>query len=181
MKDLVNKIRHDVLQWRLNNYKTEFTEIKEILNFQKTEIENLYKYLRKAQFEAIETYLFLRFVKKTPKIIDLYKTYYSTPPEFCKALNINHIPEHSFRYIKNIEDILSDLKDAKTLKEYKYHSLIETLNLDYPSYILALAMGSGKTNIISSIIAIEFAIAIANEKMAEFNFMQNYSSDSFEA
>ena len=173
MKDLVNKIRHDVLQWRLNNYKSEFTEIKEILNFQKTEIENQYKYLRKAQFEAIETYLFLRFVKKTPKIIDLYKTYYSTPPEFCKALNINHIPEHSFRYIKNIEDILSDLKDAKTLKEYKYHSLIETLNLDYPSYILALAMGSGKTNIISSIIAIEFAIAIANEKMAEFNFMQN--------
>ena len=69
MKDLVNKIRHDVLQWRLNNYKSEFTEIKEILNFQKTEIENQYKYLRKAQFEAIETYLFLRFVKKTPKII----------------------------------------------------------------------------------------------------------------
>lgn len=173
MKDLVNKIRHDVLQWRLNNYKTEFTEIKEILNFQKTEIENSYKYLRKAQFEAIETYLFLRFVKKTPKIIDLYKIYYSTPPEFCKALNINHIPEHSFKYIKNTEDILNDLKDAKTLKEHKYHSLIETLNLDYPSYILALAMGSGKTNIISSIIAIEFAIAIANEKKAQFNFMQN--------
>jgi type III restriction enzyme len=173
MKDVIAKIKTDILQWRIEGYKSEFTEIKEILNFQKTEIENQYKYLRKAQFEAIETYLFLRFVKKTPKIIDLYKEYYNTPQEFCEALNINHIPKHLFSKYQTTTDVLNDLKDEAILKEYKYHSLIETLNLDYPSYILALAMGSGKTNIISSIIAIEFAIAIENEKKAEFNFMQN--------
>ena len=34
-------------------------------------------------------------------------------------------------------------------------------------------MGNGKTNIISSIIAIEFAIAMESENKTEFNFMQN--------
>ena len=51
-------IKKDIENWRNDGYKAEFNEIKEILNFQKTEIENQYKYLRKAQFEAIEAYLF---------------------------------------------------------------------------------------------------------------------------
>ena len=177
-KSLLFLIKEDITAWRKENYKSEFSTVKEILNFQKIEshndsIERQYKYLRKAQFEAIETYLYLRFVKKTPKIIDLYKQYYPISQDFTKALNINHIPEHSFKYIKNIDDVLADFQDENMLKANKYHSLVETINLDYPSYILALAMGSGKTNIISAIIAIEFAIAIENEKNTEFNFMQN--------
>ncbi len=177
-KSLLFLIKEDITAWRKENYKSEFSTVKEILNFQKIQshndsIERQYKYLRKAQFEAIETYLYLRFVKKTPKIIDLYKHYYPIPQDFTKALNINHIPEHSFKYIKNIDDVLADFQDENILKANKYHSLVETINLDYPSYILALAMGSGKTNIISAIIAIEFAIAIENEKNTEFNFMQN--------
>ena len=177
-KSLLFLIKEDVTAWRKENYKSEFSTVKEILNFQKIEshndsIERQYKYLRKAQFEAIETYLYLRFVKKTPKIIDLYKQYYPISRDFTKALNIDHIPEYSFKYIKNIDDVLADFQDENILKANKYHSLVETINLDYPSYILALAMGSGKTNIISAIIAIEFAIAIENEKNTEFNFMQN--------
>ena len=64
MNDLLSNTKKDIESWREDGYKAEFNEIKEILNFQKTEIENQYKYLRKAQFETIETYLFLRFVKK---------------------------------------------------------------------------------------------------------------------
>lgn len=175
---IIAKIKDDVLDWRNSNYKNTFFAIKEILNFQKIEshndsIERQYKYLRKAQFEVIETYLYLRFIKKTPKIIDLYKHYYPIPQDFTKALNINHIPEHSFKYIKNIDDVLADFQDENIVKANKYHSLVETINLDYPSYILALAMGSGKTNIISAIIAIEFAIAMANENNTDSQFMQN--------
>ena len=175
---IIQKIQTDVKIWRESGYPTAISQVKEILNFQKIEshndsIERQYKYLRKAQFEAIETYLYLRFVKKTPKIIDLYKQYYPISRDFTKALNIDHIPEYSFKYIKNIDDVLADFQDENILKANKYHSLVETINLDYPSYILALAMGSGKTNIISAIIAIEFAIAIENEKNTEFNFMQN--------
>ena len=173
MSDLLSLIKIDIENWRNDGYKAEFNEIKEILNFQKTGIENQYKYLRKAQFETIETYLFLRFVKKTPKIIDLYKEYYKTPQEFCKVLDIVHINETSFEFITTIEQVLQSVNKEENKAKYKYHSLIETLNLDYPSYILALAMGSGKTNIISSAIAIEFAIAIENEKNTDFKFMQN--------
>ena len=39
-------------------------------------------------------------------------------------------------------------------------ALRETLTLDYPSYILALAMGAGKTILIGAIIATEFAMAL---------------------
>jgi hypothetical protein len=171
--NLIHKIQKDVLKWKQEEYFCEISQVREILNFQKTENEEKYKFLRKAQFQAIETYLFLRFVKKTPKIIDLYKEYYSAPKDFCQALGINHIKEESFEFIDTIDTALQSVHKKENQEKYKYHSLIETLNLDYPSYILALAMGSGKTNIISSIIAMEFAIAMENEKNTEFQFMQN--------
>ncbi len=168
---IIQKIQTDVKIWQESGYPTAISQVKEILNFQQTASDKQYKFLRKAQFQAIETYLFLRFVKNTPKIIDLYKKYYNSPQEFCKALGVNHIQEESFEFIDTIDKVLQSIDTNK--EKYKYHSLIETLHLDYPSYILALTMGSGKTNIISSIIAIEFAIAIENEKNTEFNFMQN--------
>ncbi len=171
--NVIQKIQEDVKLWREGGYQAVISQVREILNFQKTENEEKYKFLRKAQFQAIETYLFLRFVKKTPKIIDLYKEYYNTPKDFCQALGINHISDEAFEFIDTIDTVLQSVNKKENQEKYKYHSLIETLNLDYPSYILALAMGSGKTNIISSIIAMEFAIAMENEKNTEFNFMQN--------
>jgi hypothetical protein len=69
--NVIQKIQEDVKLWREGGYQTVISQVREILNFQKTENEEKYKFLRKAQFQAIETYLFLRFVKKTPKIIDL--------------------------------------------------------------------------------------------------------------
>ena len=171
MMILQNRIYDDVVKWRNNGYKSNFSEVKEILNFQKTEVKNQYKYLRKAQFEAIETYLFLRFVKQTPKIVDLYKEYFNIPSEFCNSLGITDISSQS---VNTLDKILEAIHKKENQEKYKYHSLAETLSLNYPSYILALAMGSGKTNIISAIVAIEFAIAIANEKTTQdFKFMQN--------
>ena len=46
------------------------------------------------------------------------------------------------------------------VKENRLQTVRESLTLDYPSYILALAMGSGKTVLIGSIIATEFALAL---------------------
>ena len=42
--------------------------------------------------------------------------------------------------------------------------------LDYPSYILALAMGAGKTVLIGAIIATEFAMSL---RYPDGNFMKN--------
>ena len=50
--------------------------------------------------------------------------------------------------------------DEEFVKAYKLESVHETLTLDYPSYILALAMGAGKTILIGAIVASEFAMAL---------------------
>ena len=104
--NIITKIKENVANWRNDNYRNDFSGVAEILKYQilnhpevksiKQDQEYQYRYLRKAQFEAIETYLYLRFVKKTPTITNLYKEYYKTPQEFCKALNINHIQQESF-------------------------------------------------------------------------------------
>ena len=169
MKNLYQILCDEIERWRKSGYQSQFSEVVEILKFNKNES----KYLRTAQFNAIETYLFLRFVKETPKIIDLYKEYFKNLKDFVEVIGIKHINQDNIRFLKTLDEVLKDLPNP-AVAQYKYDALIETLNLDYPSYILALAMGSGKTNIISAIIAIEFAIAIANEnKKLEFNFIKN--------
>jgi hypothetical protein len=73
--------------------------------------------------------------------------------------------------IENEEDYLEKIKtDDEFVKRNKLESLKESLELDYPSYILALAMGAGKTILIGTIIATEFAMSI---EYPEANFMKN--------
>ena len=50
--------------------------------------------------------------------------------------------------------------DDDFVRDFRLESLRETLTLDYASYILALAMGAGKTVLIGAIIATEFAMAM---------------------
>ena len=60
------------------------------------------------------------------------------------------------------------LKKIKTsdafAKKYKLDTLRESLNLAYPSYILSLVMGAGKTILIGAIIFIEFALSLKTKK-----------------
>jgi hypothetical protein len=49
--------------------------------------------------------------------------------------------------------------DNAFVRKHHLESLRETLTLDYPSYILALAMGAGKTILMATIVATEFAMA----------------------
>jgi hypothetical protein len=78
-----------VKDWRENDYKSNYPVIREIFeyNFLDTENQNL-RYLRKAQFEALETYWYLRIVENTPHIFDLYKKYFRAE-NLLNALNIN--------------------------------------------------------------------------------------------
>ena len=50
--------------------------------------------------------------------------------------------------------------DDEFVRTFRLEALRETLTLDYASYILALAMGAGKTILIGAIIATEFAMAL---------------------
>lgn len=72
--------------------------------------------------------------------------------------------EEEIDYLERIKN------DTVFVKKYSLDSLHESLNLDYPSYILALAMGAGKTMLIATVIATEFSLSM---EYPEGNFMKN--------
>ena len=70
-----------------------------------------------------------------------------------------------------MEKRLTRLKtDDDFVAAHKLEALRETLTLAYPSYILALAMGAGKTILIGAIIATEFAMGM---EYPQGDFVQN--------
>jgi type III restriction enzyme len=77
------------LEWRRNNYQSDYPTISEILEFNLNPETGNLGFLRKAQFEALETYWYLRIVEGTPHIFDLYCKIYNDPVELFKALNIS--------------------------------------------------------------------------------------------
>jgi len=152
-------------EWRETNYKSEYSVIREIFEYNLLNTENQdLRYLRKPQFEALETYWYLRLIENTSKIFDLYKKYFQGK-ELLDALNIRLTQEDlekiAFSNGGGINTVFEKIKnDDNFVKKYKLEGLRESLFLDYPSYILALAMGAGKTVLIGSIIATEFAMAL---------------------
>ncbi|GFP30767.1 DEAD/DEAH box helicase family protein [Candidatus Hakubella thermalkaliphila] len=168
---LYNVSKSKVREWRRNNYQSKFPTISEILEFNfNPETGNL-RFLRKAQFEALETYWYLRLVEGTPHIFDLYKRLYDDPVELFKALNISISQDDLIKIMSKggIDSIFEKIrKDDDFVREYKLEALRETLSLRYPSYILALAMGAGKTVLIGTIIATEFAMALEYPENTSF-------------
>jgi len=156
-------------QWRANNYQSdEFPAISEILLYAKE--DGKLRYLREPQFRALEVYWYLRIIQKTPDFISLYRTMFPKRSDFLQALNIDK-KEEIKQMIFDDEDYLERIKtDDEFVKRNNLESFKESLDLTYPSYILALAMGAGKTILIGSIIATEFAMSI---EYPDANFMRN--------
>ena len=150
---LYKKIKEDVIEWKQNNYKNKFYEIKEILEFQFLDKEkNLLKFLRRPQFEALEVYLFLRFEKNNKKIIELYKEYFNnSDTDLLKSLGVNLKEEGVIEILVNgsIDNLFDTIKnDDDFVKKYKLENIRETISLDYTSFIFSLVMGAGKTMLI---------------------------------
>jgi type III restriction enzyme len=162
------------LEWRRNNYQSDYPTISEILEFNLNPETGNLGFLRKAQFEALETYWYLRIVEGTPHIFDLYCKIYNDPVELFKALNISISREDLIKIMSKggMEAAFEKIRnDDNFVRQYKLEALRETLLLKYPSYILALAMGAGKTILIGAIIATEFAMAL--EYPESSNFVKN--------
>ena len=140
-------LKTKVKNWRDSGYKCDYPVIREIFeyNFLDSESQNL-RYLRKAQFEALETYWYLRIVENTSHIFDLYKKYFQGK-DLRDALNIKLTPEDlekiAYSNGGGIDTVFKKIKkDNDFVKKYHFEGLRESLFLDYPSYILALAMGA---------------------------------------
>ncbi len=176
MKHLFEKLRDDTLNWRKAGYPCpDYPLIGEVLRYQfeGEANERLHlKYLREPQFQSLELYWFLRLVLKTPHIVDLYKYYYDTGDirDFCEAFGIPISPDELI-FIKDVDTIIDSVENnSEFVKRKRLDPVHEAVTLPYPSYIFALAMGTGKTVLIGIIIATEFAMAL---RYPEGNFMKN--------
>jgi len=78
-----------------------------------------FRFLRKAQFEALETYWYLRLIEKTPHFSDLYKRSYDDPAKLFKALNINISQDELIKIMSKggIESLFEEIKTMKFLLE----------------------------------------------------------------
>ncbi len=151
-----------VVEWREAGYRSDFDLITEILTFQKDEAGAL-TYLRDPQFRALETYWYLRLKLGTPKFSDLYKALFPKPSDRFKALGVT-IGE-DYPDFESVEDYLSHMS-----QQSGNSALAESMGLDYASYIMALTMGAGKTILIGTIIATEFAMSL---EYGDAKFMRN--------
>lgn len=170
-------IAANVGAWRKAGYPAPgFEAVAEMLEFQRWDTPDgtgsrSFRFLRPPQMEALETYWYIRVVCGTPRMLDLYKTVFHLKKDRLEALGIFRDAIKDF-LIENDEDELyaKILADPEFVAEHDLEALRETIALDYPSYILALAMGAGKTALIGAIIATEFAMAL---EYPDGPFMQN--------
>jgi type III restriction enzyme len=164
VKHLYEAIQDRVATWRANRYLcADYPAIGEILDYARLPDSEDLRFLRRPQLRALETYWYLRLIEETPKIPDLYSGYFEQPVEHLGALGVKANDDRVINLLLKggVKGFFKRVAtDDAFVKELRLESLRETLTLDYPSYIFALAMGAGKTILIGTIIATEFAMAL---------------------
>lgn len=175
MTHLYELIRQNVVAWRKDGYPAnDYPAIAEILDYATLPETDTLRFLRAAQLRALETYWYLRLVEGTPHIFDLYQRYYTKTTELLAALGLDTDPIKEFVMDEGPKALWERVRsDESFVKTHKLESVHETLTLDYPSYILALAMGAGKTMLIGAIAATEFAMALEYHPGSTGPFIQN--------
>lgn len=163
MNHLYQILSDKTRQWRDSGYPCEqFPAISDILTYQNIDDAggNL-RFLRPPQFKALEVYWYLRLVEKTPHIFQLYRSVFTKQSELLAALGMSDSKIKEYVLDEGIDSLWQRIStDDQFVKDFKLEALRETLTLEYPSYILALAMGAGKTILMGAIIATEFAMAL---------------------
>ena len=169
--------------WHDVGYPSDVPALAEILDFAVEGVEpgepwphsGQLRFLRAAQLRALETYWYLRVVERTPSIPDLYRRLFPTTSERLAALGLNTPALTTLALDLGYDGLLERIRaDDAFVKAHKLGVTRETLTLDYPSYILALAMGAGKTVLIGAIVATEFALALENPEPPEgIQFIEN--------
>jgi len=159
---LYQRLARLVQAWRGGGYPcANAPTISEILTYQIDPATRTAHFLRPPQLRALETYWYLRLVAQTPHIVELYKQLFPDPDEHCAALGLTSPAIRDFIAAQGQAALWQRLRcDSDFVRAHKLEALHESFTLPYPSYILALAMGTGKTLLIGAIIAGEFAMAL---------------------
>lgn len=152
-----------VAEWRAGGYPApDAAAISDILEWARDGDGSAPRYLRRAQLRALETYWYLRLVERTPHVFDLYRNLYTRPIDQLRALGVEgEAVTEALADDGGIEGVWRRIReDDAFVKSLGLESVRETMTLNYPSWILALAMGAGMTALIGAIIATEFAMAM---------------------
>ena len=158
---LYEALNRSVNEWRERGYPhDDYDTLAEILSWASNPDGEGF-HLRPPQLRALETYWYLRLVRDTPHIFELYQEVFPAEDDPDALLQALGIPSAAFQKSKyDFTTLWASIRnDDDFVREFKLEALRETLTLDYPSYILALAMGAGKTILIGAIFATEFAMA----------------------
>lgn len=159
MDVLFRRLEAEVDAWRANGYTASQDTIAEVLEYASGPNPET-RYLRDAQLRALECYWYLRAVLGTPHVLDLYRRFWPEDSDKTGLLDAlgAKLAFEAANY--DLAELWKRIRaDDEFVKRFGLESLRETLTLAYPSYILALAMGAGKTVLIGAIIATEFALA----------------------
>lgn len=162
MSHLYQVLAAETQAWREAGYPCEkYPVIGEILDWQTDPETGGLRYLRTPQLRALEIYWYLRVVKGTPHVFDLYRELYLKPAELLEVLGLARDEIRDYVLNEGLDGLWRRLQsDDEFVRSFHLEALRESLNLDYPSYIFALTMGAGKTVLIGAIIATEFAMAL---------------------
>jgi len=169
MSELHEELSQRVTAWRLAGYPCAYPAIGEILEYavENEELDKPFpasgslRFLRAPQLRALETYWYLRLVEHTPHIKDLYQRMFSSAKARREALGLLSEALRGIIEDDGLATVIDRIAtDDDFAHAHRLEALRETLSLAYPSWILALAMGAGKTVLIGAIAATEFAMAI---------------------
>jgi type III restriction enzyme len=163
MTHLFQALAERVDVWRQQAYPCPaYPAVREVLEYATLDDgSGQFRYLRKAQYRALETYWYLRLVLDTPTVPQLYKKLFETTRERREAMGLVASEIVTLIADTDFDSVLGRVRnDNAFVRKHGLESLRETLAMDYPSYILALAMGAGKTILMGAIVATEFALAL---------------------
>lgn len=127
---------------------------KKFLNYNNPK-ENAKAYLRVPQFEALETYVFLKEFCENQKLWEIFEQWYNKTGKF-EGRAFAGIDKRGQLELFGVTEVNQEItKDAFA----KVFEQIKAMQQAYPNYIFALTMGLGKTVLMATSIFYEFLLA----------------------
>lgn len=134
--------------------------------------------LREPQLEAIEVYLWLKFVGENKKLAEiikaglLYEKGKAEEYEYFNVFNGDYVMQFLNQFaqdngLKNFQKLLLNDPHGKTTN---WNKILEELlhNFDYPNFLYSLPMGAGKTYLMACFIYLDLYFAKINKKDKRF-------------
>lgn len=178
MNTIYSLIRNKVETWIILEKENSQSIINNIVSY----IDNS-NYLRPPQKEAIETYLWLKFIGENKKLSEivknglLYDDNIAQEYDNYHTFKGNYITQflNQFFIDNDLKNLQKKLVNDPNSEKINWEDLLEELlhNFDYPNYLFSLPMGAGKTFLMACFIYIDlyFANLFKNDSRFAHNFV----------